>query len=159
MSYDFGLSDRENIDAALAEAVDFVQPGNVCCQGCYPIPDTAVTYAVYTGQDVERAFSDDGRKPVGERSRWSSDDDEYEDEGAGTVEYPAPHYADADQLVAPLYIGYGMRDASVWTEDGCTAVRLAVVEALRNHGFEVEDPGTNDTRIQITGVTKTVHFA
>lgn len=151
------MTDRALLDQVLASAVDFTQPGNICCGGCYPIPETATTFAYYTAQDVERAFSDDGERPVGERTRYSSWDDEdyddpYADDDDGTREYPEPSYPGADDLVAPLYIGYGLRDKSVWSEEACTEVRQKLVKALNDYGFVAEDPGDNSQRIKIEGV-------
>lgn len=148
------MSDRERLDKALASAVDEVQNGNICCGGCYPV--TGTTFAYYTTQDVERSFSEDGDKPYGDRIRYSSYEDE--DEG-GEREYPDPFAPDANILVGPLHIGYGLRDGKVWTAAKCTRVRKAIVEALNAAGFTAADPGSNDQRIEVTAVTDTRSLA
>ena len=142
------MTDRERLNKALASVVDFVQPGNICCVGCFPVPDTAVTFAAYTGQSVEQSFSEDiGGKPYEQRARWS----DYEDIEDGESEM----YEDAVWLVKPLYINYGVRDKTVYTKRRVTSVRKALVKALNAAGFAAEDPGSNDKCIRITAVTDT----
>lgn len=144
------MNDRDHIDRALATAVDEVQNGNVCCQGCYPIADTNVTFATYTAQGVERAFSEDGERPVGDRPRYSAwDEDEDDDPETGEREYPEPSYPDARILVAPLHIYYGVRDASVYSEEAVTKVRQDIVARLKGQGCNVIDPGNNDRAIEV----------
>lgn len=134
------MSDKQRIILALKSVVPNVIT-NQCCSTCSTsgIPDGAFAY--FHAQDIERAFSIDGDKPVGEaRINWGEDEDDTDPEG---------DVQSAEILVAPLLIGYG---TDTGTDETVTPIRLAIIEALRGAYFVVEDPGTNDHRIKVTGV-------
>jgi len=145
------MSDKQRIIDALQSVVPNVITDR-CCSSCSTsgIPDGP--YAYFHAQDIERAFSRDGYKPVGDEpqrgygSGW--DDDEDEDEGLSDDEL-AEAIQQADILVAPLLIGYGTDTGAAKT---VTPVRKAIVKALRAAEFVVEDTGTNDSRITVAGV-------
>jgi hypothetical protein len=144
------MSDKQRIITALQSVVPNVITDR-CCSTCSTsgIPDGP--YAYFHAQDIERALSLDGDKPVADEPTVGygySDEDDYENDGLTDSEM-ADAIQRADILVAPLYIGYGTDTGSART---VTPVRKAIVKALKEANFMVTDPGNNGSRISIEGI-------
>lgn len=140
------MSDKQRIILVLQSAVKNVITDQ-CCSTCSTsgIPDGS--YAYFHAQDIERAFSRDGKTPVADEANprydWEVDD------GGLTADEYAKAVDEASILIAPLYIGYGTDDG---TDKTVTPVRRTIVTMLQLAKFLVEDPGDNRSRIVIRGV-------
>jgi hypothetical protein len=134
------MTDREQLDAALGDAVDTVRT-DMCCTTCTTSGNPVGTYAGYHAQDIERSFSDKpGGKPVGD----FLDGEELSAYDIGV------------HLVAPIYITFGIQDApdAMPREDrGYDRLGARIVSKLKTAGFDTDWTGSADQKIKVIGIS------